>query len=127
VTITVPNLDNATPFPESLISHAKVTGVVGDEEAVGPISDGRQTSSKPSPKRMSEVKVNLVSHTFSIASLSINVPIPASSEITFTIRIAKPGEYSWMCFDPCGGGATGFGAPMGLYGYMAGTVTATAG
>jgi heme/copper-type cytochrome/quinol oxidase subunit 2 len=74
---------------------------------------------------MTSVSANVVSHTFSIPSLRINVPIPAMSTATFTIRIAKRGAYGWMCFDPCGSGETGFGAPMDLTGYMAGTVTAT--
>jgi hypothetical protein len=125
VTITVTNLDNATPLPASLSSHEKVTGVVGDEEAVVPIRDGRATASHDRPRRMSAVNANVVSHTFSLPSLRINVPISARSKTTFTIRIVKAGQYSWMCFDPCGVGATGFGEPMGLSGYMAGTVTAT--
>lgn len=126
VTITVNNLDSATPLPAALGSHAKVTGVVGGAVTVTPIREVRPYKAKGKARRVSAINLNRVSHTFSIPSLGINVPIAANSRTSFTIRVAKPGNYSWLCFDPCGAGTSGFGAPMGLSGYMAGTVTAAA-
>ena len=123
--VTVTNLDNATALPAGLSAHLQVTGVVGDEETIAPLHAAGSTPSQHRSRRVTTVNENAVSHTFTIPSLRINVPIPARSTATFTIRVAEPGAYGWMCFDPCGGGTGGFGTPMGLAGYMAGTVTAT--
>lgn len=126
VTITVTNFDSATPLPAALGSHAKVTGVVGGAATVTPIRQVRPYTAKGEARSVRAINLKLVSHTFSIPSLGINVPIAANSRTSFTIRVAKAGNYSWTCFDPCGAGTSGFGAPMGLAGYMTGTVTATA-
>jgi plastocyanin len=126
VTITVENLDSATALPAALGSHAKVTGVVGDVETVVPIGGVRPYRVRGAARTMSAIKLGVVSHTFTIPSLGINVPISANSRTSFTILVPKAGQYSWLCFDPCGAGKTGFGTPMELNGYMAGTVTANA-
>ncbi|HVB54080.1 MAG TPA: hypothetical protein VNF24_07810 [Candidatus Acidoferrales bacterium] len=125
VTITVTNLDSATPLPAALGTHAKVTGVVGDVETEVPIRDVLPYQATGVARTVSAISLNVVSHTFSIPSLGINVPIAANSRTSFTLQVAKAGSYSWICFDPCGGGTAGFAPPMGLPGYMAGTVTAT--
>ncbi|MGH7757825.1 MAG: hypothetical protein ACREN7_00735 [Candidatus Dormibacteria bacterium] len=121
VRVTVVNQDGATPLPGSLSQDAKVTGVVGGVETVTPLGAGRHSTAKDE----ASVRLTDVSHTFTLPSLKINVPIPAQSRVTFTVEIAKPGEYSWSCVDPCGAGTTGWGPPMDVAGYMNGTVTAT--
>jgi hypothetical protein len=125
VTITVTNLDGATPLPPALGSHAKVTGVVGGSETVVPISAGSPNSSKGKQGLVRAINTNQVSHTFTIPALGINVPVEAHSKISFTIRIAKPGTYGWQCFDPCGSGDSGTTGAMALPGYMEGAVTVT--
>jgi hypothetical protein len=125
VTISVTNLDGATPLPSSLQSYAKVKGVVGQSMAVTPIRISHPKVAKGQTRRLDELNASVVSHTFSIPALGINVPITGASRTTFTIQVAKPGTYSWECFDPCGSGPSGFGPPMGVVGYMAGTVTVT--
>ncbi|HEY6537597.1 MAG TPA: hypothetical protein VI138_00980 [Candidatus Dormibacteraeota bacterium] len=126
VSITIRNLDSATPLPTELSSHANVTGVVGDVLRVEPLRQMERRAGAGSVRTLSTVELSQVSHTFSIPELGLNVPIPALSRTTFTVRIAKAGNYSWLCFDPCGGGADGGAAPMGIVGYMAGTVTVSA-
>ena len=49
--------------------------------------------------------------------------IQQSSETTFVVRTGAPGHYHWQCFNPCGGGSTGWKGPMADMGYMQGTVT----
>jgi len=126
VTISVTNRDGATALPAALGAHAKVTGVVGGVEKVVPIEAVHPYAAKSESRSMTAINLSVVSHTFSIPSLGINVPIAANTRTTFEIRIAKAGNYSWLCFDPCGTGLIGYGAPMGRAGLMAGTVTATA-
>jgi len=54
-----------------------------------------------------------ISHTFTITALSLNIPIPPDTVITFTYTFSAPGVYQYMCETPCGPGMT-------LAGYMIG-------
>lgn len=63
-----------------------------------------------------------VAHTFSIPALGLNVLSPGGSTVSFALDLTTIGEYTWMCLDPCGSnGYTGF--PMGVPGYMTGTMS----
>ncbi|MGA9920350.1 MAG: hypothetical protein WBR23_03725 [Candidatus Dormiibacterota bacterium] len=126
VEFTVTNLDSATPLPTDLAAHTKVTGVLGGHETVVPLGTKHSNGTTSLARRVTALAVGSVSHTFTITALGINVPILGTSTTTFTVLIRKPGNYTWECFDPCGGGTNGFGSPMGVPGYMMGTVTATA-
>jgi len=59
-----------------------------------------------------------ISHTFSIADLQLNIPIPADTMVVFTYTFSTPGVYAYVCDTPCGPG-------MGLAGYMLGYVIVT--
>ncbi|HYW00725.1 MAG TPA: hypothetical protein VE862_04605 [Candidatus Acidoferrum sp.] len=59
-----------------------------------------------------------ISHTFSIADLQVNIPIPADTMVVFTYTFSTPGVYAYICTTPCGPG-------MGLAGYMLGYVIVT--
>jgi hypothetical protein len=59
-----------------------------------------------------------ISHTFSIADLQVNIPIPADTMVVFTYTFSTPGVYAYVCTTPCGPG-------MGLAGYMLGYVIVT--
>ncbi|MDG6939547.1 MAG: hypothetical protein JRN39_04000 [Nitrososphaerota archaeon] len=56
-----------------------------------------------------------VSHTFTVDSLHINVPIPPDTVVAFTYTFSAPGVYLFYCQTPCGPG-------MSLAGYMQGYV-----
>jgi hypothetical protein len=62
-----------------------------------------------------------VSHTFTISSLGINVPIPSSSIVVTYLRFNSTGTFTWNCFSPC------IGEPymQTVPGYMEGTLTVT--
>lgn len=85
-----------------------VTGTVGGDELV---------NGTP----MSSVPVTNAAHTFTIPSLGINTVSPGMATLTFTLNLS-PGSYTWYCMAPCG--SEGYtGAPMGMPGYMEGTMT----
>lgn len=108
VTVTIKNEDDgADAVPASF---AKVTGTVGGTETV----NGKTVSSIP---------VNNVSHTLTVSGLGINIPLPPSSTVTFTVKTGKAGTYSWQCMAPCGTGSTGWDGPMAQSGWMKGTFT----
>ncbi len=102
VVVTITNYDNATnPVPDSL---GKVTGTVGGTALI----NGQTVTSIPG---------RAVSHTFTILSLGVNVPLPASSTVTFTLLFESPGSYPWHCLAPCDTKA------MATVGFMEGTLT----
>lgn len=86
----------------------QVTGTVGGTEEV----NGTSYAVVPDQN---------VAHTFSIPALGLNVLSPGRSTVTFTWNVTQGGSFTWYCESPCGSnGSTG--APMGVPGYMSGTV-----
>ena len=64
-----------------------------------------------------------VAHTFSSPALNLNILSPGGSTVSFVTELF-PGTYPWWCMAPCGlDGMMGF--PMGVPGFMAGTITVT--
>lgn len=59
-----------------------------------------------------------IGHTFTITQLGLNIPIPATTVVSFSVTFSKAGTYMFMCDTPCGPG-------MGLNGYMQGFVIVT--
>jgi heme/copper-type cytochrome/quinol oxidase subunit 2 len=57
-----------------------------------------------------------IGHTFTIGQLGVNIPIPPTTMVTFTLTFSKPGVYLYLCETPCGLG-------MNVTGYMQGYVT----
>jgi hypothetical protein len=67
-----------------------------------------------------------VAHTFNIPVLGLQVLSPGQSVVQFTVDLVHPGVLYWYCFAPCGTGANPYtSAPMGVPGYMTGTMTVT--
>lgn len=56
-----------------------------------------------------------IGHTFSIPQLGVNIPIPPTTAVVFSLTFSKPGVYEYTCDTPCGPG-------MGLMGYMEGYI-----
>ena len=59
-----------------------------------------------------------IGHTFTITQLGLNIPIPPTTVVNFSVTFSKAGVYMFMCDTPCGPG-------MGLKGYMQGYVIVT--
>lgn len=56
-----------------------------------------------------------ISHTLTINSLGLSIPLPPDTIVTFTYTFAKAGVYTYVCLTPCGPG-------MQAKGYMIGYV-----
>jgi len=50
--------------------------------------------------------------------MGVNIPIPPTTVVTFSLTFTKPGLYLYVCDAPCGPG-------MGLLGYMEGYIIVT--
>lgn len=116
VTVTIRNFDlgDAALTPNSPL--ARVQGTIDGVAVV----DGKSYTALDPAK---------VSHTFTVPSLGINVPIPGDAPsdatyltVTFSFRTHGAGAYVFECLAPCGTG-TGFDGPMQSMAYMKGTVT----
>lgn len=124
VTVTITNFDDATPLPASSRSYSKSAGLVGGTFATTPIDPRDPNGAAGRTTVAAALDPDLVSHTFTIPGLGVNVPIAAHARVTFTFRTGAPGRYAWRCFDPCGAGPNGWGTAMASQrGYMEGTLT----
>ncbi len=89
----------------------QVTGTDGNVEWI----NGSSYSTVPSSN---------VAHTFTFPRLGISVFSPGASTVTFTVDLNQTGQFQWFCEAPCGGGIDAYTSPpMGVPGYMSGTLT----
>lgn len=119
VTITVTNFDDATALPAQ---YATATGIIG-KLTIQPLDPADPNATAASTTAASLDPDTGVSHTFTIPTIGLNVPIAPKAKTTFTIHTGKAGKYTWHCMDPCGTGASGWGGAMDAKGYMTGTMT----
>ncbi len=77
-------------------------------------------------KSVRSIAPTQVSHTFTVARLHLNVPIPASATVSFALRTPASGTYTWRCEAPCGSGPSGMQGAMRTNGYMMGTMRISA-
>jgi hypothetical protein len=116
VTFTIRNFDLDPAALPAGSPAARVQGTVGGVAYV----DGTAYTS---------LDVGGIAHTFTVAALNLNVPIPghaASGEsyvtVTFEIRTGQAGAYDWRCWAPCGDGPDGQAGPMADAAFMRGTL-----
>ena len=63
-----------------------------------------------------------ISHTFTVPSLGINVPIEISSTTVVYFTLNSPGTYVWECMTACGAGVEGLLGAMSTPGWMTGSL-----
>lgn len=65
-----------------------------------------------------------VAHSFDIPQIGLAVFSPGQSVVQFEVEFGKAGQLLWYCVVPCGTGTNPYNTPpMGVLGYMEGTVT----
>jgi hypothetical protein len=119
VTVQITNFDDGTAPTGAHSPFLTVSGVLGNAMTV--TAWGKHQSTQVRSLRSEQV-----SHTFTVPSLHLNVPVPARSTVTFTFRTGAAGNYTWYCMAPCGTGESGWGGAMTRLGYMRGTLTVAA-
>jgi heme/copper-type cytochrome/quinol oxidase subunit 2 len=93
-------------FSDQVTTPFTVYNDTASGQVVSRYSEGQSISNMP------------IGHTFTITQLGLNIPIPPTTVVTFSVTFSKPGTYMFMCDTPCGPG-------MGLVGYMEGYVIVT--
>ncbi len=108
VTFVITNIDTAVLM--NFTGPVSTDFIVYNDTASGQVAShytaGQSISSLP------------ISHTFTIQSLNVNIPIPPDTVITFTYTFSTPGVYKYFCETPCGPG-------MAIAGYMIGYLIVT--
>jgi len=108
VTFVITNIDTAVllNFTGPASTDFTVYNDTENGQVASHYSAGQSVSSLP------------ISHTFTIQSLNVNIPIPPDTVVTFTYTFVTPGVYKYFCETPCGPG-------MDLAGYMIGYLIVT--
>ncbi len=106
--------DGTAPLAGVQSMFDSVRGTVSDRETV----DGKAVRSVPNTD---------VSHTFTVVSLGVNVPIPAAPTGGAVLVVARfvarqSGTFLWQCYAPCGSGTNGMGGAMSVQGWMEGHI-----
>jgi|GEM_PF-863614 uncharacterized membrane protein YphA (DoxX/SURF4 family) len=110
VEFTIVDNDSPTNWSEC---PCPVGGTVGGVEYINGTPVGRVSSDN-------------VAHTFNIPVLGLQILSPGQSTVRFMVDVINPGEYTWYCFAPCGTGVDPYTTPpMGVAGFMTGTMTVT--
>jgi len=109
-----PQYDSVSGTVNGTMSVVSNNAVNSSEGPSGIVIAGAQTVSSLSPA--------LISHTFTVPQLNLNIPVASSSTVIAFLMTSGPGNYAWFCTTPCGSGADGTGGPMVTAGWMTGTL-----
>lgn len=116
VTVKIVSFDDGSaPLMGQYMKYTRVMGTTNGKEQAG-------------AKSVSNVSDINISHTFTIAKLGFNMPIPVaptgkSIVVTATFKATKTGTFTWNCYAPCGTGTTGMNGAMKTFDWMTGKVT----
>ncbi len=67
-----------------------------------------------------------IAHSFNIPAAGVQVFSPGLSIVQFSFDVTRTGTLLWYCIVPCGVGTDPYGTPpMGVAGYMAGSISVT--
>ncbi len=86
-------------------------------------SEGKSGIVITGAQSVSSLPPSLISHTFTIPELSLNIPVAANSTVAAYFMTGGPGNYIWMCTTPCGSGPDGTAGAMTTPGWMTGTLS----
>lgn len=119
VDLTIYNFDSGPAPLAKGLPYDKVMGTVGGTATY----DG---------KTITKVSNSVISHTFTVPGIGLNVPLPAAQEtkkgaitpavVTASFVTNKKGTFTWQCYAPCGSGKDGNGGAMQDPGEMTGKV-----
>lgn len=116
-TLAGPQFANVTGTVNDTMSFYNNNAMNATQRPSGIILQGQQT--------VSSLSANYISHTFTVPSLGLNIPVAAESTEVAYFMTGGPGTYAWLCESLCGSGSTGSGGAMSTPGWMSGAITVT--
>ena len=126
IEVVITNYDNGTATPSAPMFD-NVTGTVGGTMEV--VSNNGMNSTEGQAgidvagiQTVSSLPPSVISHTFTVLGLNLNIPVPASSTVVAYFDTGAAGNYSWTCTTPCGSGASGYAGAMQSPGWMNGSI-----
>lgn len=90
------------------------TAINSTEGPSGIVLRGSQT--------VSSLPLTEISHTFTVPSLGLNLPMASESTIVAYFTTGAAGTYVWLCETACGAGTNGFAGAMSTPGWMNGSI-----
>lgn len=93
--------------------------LINGTEATG---DMAQTMNETWESSVSYIPANLISHTFTVSQIGLNIPIEGGFTEIAEFYINITGTFSWQCMSPFGTGSSGWGGAMATQGWMMGTL-----
>lgn len=93
--------------------------LINGTEATGGMA---QTMNETWESSVSYIPANLISHTFTVSQIGLNIPIEGGFTEIAEFYINITGTFSWQCMSPCGTGSSGWGGAMATQGWMMGTL-----
>lgn len=122
VTLTITNFDSPTALAPNAAKYVNATGIDHNTFQTGAL-DPKDPNARAATTKASAVDPTVISHTFTIPKLNLNVPITATSTVTFSFHTPDAGTVGWRCMDPCGIGPLGWDGAMSTNRYMQGQIT----
>jgi len=116
-TLTSPEYANVTGTVNGTMTFYNNNAMNATEGASGIVLQGEQT--------VSSLSANYISHTFTVPSIGLNIPVAAESTEVAYFTTGAPGTYTWLCESLCGAGQTGAAGAMSSVGWMTGFITVT--
>jgi hypothetical protein len=116
------DMGSAPPPPQ----YERVTGTVGDQMTVinGTMASGTNTT-LPWGETVTSVAPDLIVHTFTVPSMSLNIPMISGDTEMAYFYANVTGTFTWICMTPCGTGSDGLGGAMATPAWMLGQITVT--
>ena len=74
---------------------------------------------------VSSISTNVISHTFTVPDLNINIPVALLTTEQAYIYFSQPGTFNWRCMVSCGSGSSGWDGAMSTNGWMQGVLQVT--
>jgi hypothetical protein len=109
-----PEYYNVSGTVNGMMSLVNNTVVNSTQTSSGIVISGSQT--------VSSLPVDLISHTFTVPQLNLNLPVPANGTVIAEFKTGAAGNYMWDCTSPCGSGPEGNQGAMATPGWMTGTL-----
>ncbi len=122
IELVIISYDTPTPPPDQ---YSHVTGTVGGKMYLINGTSASMNTPQSWGAGVSSVPTDQISHTFTVPSLGINIPVVGGDTAIAFLYFNETGTFTWQCETPCGfpdvnGGWSG---AMVAPGWMAGEIT----